>query len=171
MNSLKFYRQKNLLSFLLSLLWDTERFWVQYIQSGGQVSCFFRDFSCFWNIWFMDHACGEDCCRRFWVKNKEIRDAEMWGHSIIVDFLLSSVPDLWKRSMWAFKTLYFWTITTVLSYCPRNALDNCFFMCQVYKRDDTELWSRAVWQTRIQISTTVILPLSDCIDPKQTTLS
>lgn len=37
-------------------------------------------------------------------QSKEKGAAEMWRHSGIEDFLLSSVPELPKSSMWALKT-------------------------------------------------------------------
>lgn len=67
---------------------------------GETVVCIFhKDFSCLWNSWSMDHTLGTDNLETFWVKSKEIRDAEMWWHRRIVDFVLSSVPDLPKGSI------------------------------------------------------------------------
>lgn len=55
----------------------------------------------------MNDTFGKDCLKRFWVKCKAAMNDEMWGHSRTLDFILNSVPDLSKRSIWAFKALIY----------------------------------------------------------------
>lgn len=96
---------------------------------------------------------------------------------VIVEHWISSwsVPDLSKRSIWAFKALnlYFWSrhVTRILSNCHRSPLNNHLFFLNhslsfiertqlsiilldnhlfiwghVYKKDDIESWSPGVRQ-------------------------
>ena len=53
----------------------------------------------------MNDTFGKDCLKRFWVKCKAVMSDEMQGRSRTLDFILDSVPDLSKRSIWALKAL------------------------------------------------------------------
>ena len=80
--------------------------WSSTSRVGARYLYFLQGFfNCLWNNWSMNDTFGKDCLKRFWVKCKAVMNDEMRGHSRTLHFILDSVPDLSKRSIWALKAL------------------------------------------------------------------